>query len=57
MREFDLNPDNFYGQTVRDGAGPGDGGRADPPGGVRLDPTHGQASPSQRPSFLILIIF
>ncbi len=47
MGELDLNPDNF-GQTVRDGAGPGDGGGADPPGGVRLDPTHGQARPSHR---------
>ncbi len=56
MGELDLNPDNF-GQTVRDGAGPGDGGGADPSGGVRLDPTHGQARPSHRPSFLILITF
>jgi hypothetical protein len=49
MGEFDHNPDNF-GQTVRDGARPGDCGGADPPGGVRLDPTHGQARPSHRPS-------
>ncbi len=35
---------------MRDGAGPGDVGGADPPGGVCLDPTHREARPAHRTS-------